>query len=28
MTDAPSMIAPAQLKELHVQVLASDAPAA
>ena len=28
MTDAPSMIVPAQLKELHVQVLASDAPAA
>ena len=28
MTDAPSMIVPAQLKELHVQVLVSDAPAA
>ena len=28
MTDAPSTIVAAQLKELHVQVLASDAPAA
>ncbi|MFZ0869921.1 MAG: aspartate--tRNA ligase [Rhodanobacter sp.] len=28
MTDAPSIIVPAQLKELHVQVLASDAPVA
>jgi aspartyl-tRNA synthetase len=27
MTDAPSIIVPAQLKELHVRVLASDAPA-
>ena len=28
MTDAPSVIVPAQLKELHVQVLASDAASA